>query len=255
MVSPEVYAHSLFSGLVVSQGEQGVKVVEVSPGYPVERAGLRVGDLILEIDGKKIKTLDEFVALSKSSGDKVTETSLLVIRKGKLQNISLIAYSDAVFKEWKEKVPIPPEKNIVGISLFQYYLEKGRAKLEEARIGGSFENQLSKNEEAIKYLFYALHYSPITVEVVILVADTYVNMARLCLESGQTAVAVEDYGKAAGLYEKCSKRHITEKEMELILTRLQEVEGELIKLLPSEEQGVASAEKASITPQPGKVSP
>ncbi len=123
------YATSPFSGLVVSQGEStsgGAKVVEIYPGSPAEKAGLSVGDIILEIDGQKVKTLEEFVNISKAMKEKSTEAKLLLIRKGRLQNALLFTYSENVFKEWKEKVAPPPESDIGGLSLFQYYLEKGR---------------------------------------------------------------------------------------------------------------------------------
>ncbi|HHT9139714.1 MAG TPA: PDZ domain-containing protein [Candidatus Tripitaka californicus] len=258
IVSSDVYASGLFSGLVVSQGDSasgGVKVVEIYPGCPAERAGIIAGDLIIEIDGQKIKTLDEFVKTSKARRDKDIEASLILIRKGKLQNLRVITYSEIIFKEWREKVPPPPQSSIGGLSLFQYYMEKGKAKLGENKVGGSFETRLARDEEAIRYLFYALHYNPTEVGVAILIADTHMDMARLYLENGRTPLAVENYGKAANLYEKCSRKHVAEKELELILTHLQEVEKELISLLPPEEQGPVSAEKTTIGSLPVKASP
>jgi len=180
---------------------------------------------------------------------------LVLIRKGKLQNLRVITYSEIIFKEWKEKVPPPPQSSIGGLSLFQYYMEKGKAKLGENKVGGAFETKLARDEEAARYLFYALHYNPTEVGVVLLIADTYMDMARLYLKNGQTPPAVENYGKAANLYEKCSRKHVAEKELELILTHLQEVEKELLSLLPPEEQGPVSAEKTTTGSLPVKASP
>ena|GEM_PF-941022 len=258
MISSDVYASGLFSGLVVSQGDSvsgGVKVVEIYPGCPAERAGVAAGDLIIEIDGQKIKTLDEFVKTSKARGKKDMEAGLVLIRKGKLQNLRVVTYSEIIFKEWREKVPPPPQSSIGGLSLFQYYMEKGKAKLGENNVGGAFEVKLARDEEAARYLFYALHYNPTEVGVVLLIADTYMDLARLYLKNGQTPPAVENYGKAANLYEKCSRKHVAEKELELILTHLQEVEKELISLLPPEEQGPVSAEKTTAGSLPVKASP
>ncbi|HHT9152883.1 MAG TPA: PDZ domain-containing protein [Candidatus Hypogeohydataceae bacterium YC40] len=257
--STNVFAFSIFSGLIVAQGEQGVKVVEVHPGCPGERAGLRVGDLIMEVDGQKVKTLEEFANMSKAMKDKNIESNLLVIRKSKLENVLLTNYSDNVFKEWKEKVPLPPERGeiIGGVSLFQYYVEKGKTKLEENKQGGPLEAKIARYDEAVRYLFYALHYNPISVEVALLIADTYMNTAKLCLENGRTPLAVENYGKAANLYEKCSKKRVSDKELEQILARLQNVEKELASLLPPEKQeaSAGSAEKISTQLPPSKSSP
>ncbi|MBI5124674.1 MAG: PDZ domain-containing protein [Planctomycetes bacterium] len=258
MISSDVCASGLFSGLVVSQGDSasgGVKVVEIHSGCPAERAGIIAGDLIIEIDGQKIKTLDEFVKTSKARGDKDMEAGLVLIRKGKLQNLRVVTYSEIIFKEWREKVPPPSQSSIGGLSLFQYYMEKGKAKLGENKAGGTFETKLARDEEAIRYLFYALHYNPTEVGVAILIADTYMDMARLYLKNGRTPLAVENYGKAANLYEKCSRKHVAEKELELILAHLQEVAKELISLLPPEEQGPVSAEKTTTGSLPVKAAP
>lgn len=257
-MSLNVYASNLFSGLVVAQGESasgGVRVVEIHPGCPAERAGLKTGDIIIEIDGQKVKTLEAFANMSKAMKDTSAEANLLLIRKGKLQNIFLNTYSAIVFEEWKEKVPRPPESSLGGLSLFQYYVEKGKTRLEENKLGGSLETQLTKGEEAVRYFFYALHYNPTAVDVALLIADIYMDMARLCLENGRPPLAMENYSKAATMYEKCSKKHVAEKDLELILAHLQEVEKELVSLLPPEEQGMASAEKATTGPFPGKASP
>ncbi|HLA37038.1 MAG TPA: PDZ domain-containing protein [Candidatus Brocadiales bacterium] len=258
IVSSDIYASGLFSGLVVSQGDSasgGVKVVEIYPGCPAERAGIIAGDLIIEIDGQKIKTLDEFVKTSKARGAKDMEAGLVLIRRGKLQNLRVVTYSEIIFKEWKEKVPPPPQSSIGGLSLFQYYMEKGKAKLGENKAGGTFETKLARDEEAIRYLFYALHYNPTEVGVAILIADTHMDMARLYLKNARTPLAVENYGKAANLYEKCSRKHVAEKELELILAHLQEVAKELISLLPPEEQVPVSAEKTTTGSLPVKASP
>ncbi len=74
---------SLFTGLVVSQGEQWVRVIEIKPGCPSARAGLQVEDLILVINGQKVKTLEEFVKVSEENG-RTTEVNLLILRKGTL---------------------------------------------------------------------------------------------------------------------------------------------------------------------------
>ncbi len=71
---------SLFTGLVVSQGEQGARVIQIYPGCPSERAGLLVGDLILAINGQKVNTLDEFVKVSEARG-RTTEITLFIQRK------------------------------------------------------------------------------------------------------------------------------------------------------------------------------
>ncbi len=49
-----------FSGVPGAQVRQGVVVTEMETGSPAEQAGIRVGDVILEIDRKRINGLDDF---------------------------------------------------------------------------------------------------------------------------------------------------------------------------------------------------
>src|SRR5690606_17925916 len=51
----------------------GVQVDYVEPGGPAERAGLGVGDILVEADGRTVSTRDEFYLIfaSKQVGDEV----------------------------------------------------------------------------------------------------------------------------------------------------------------------------------------
>ncbi len=63
--------YSLSGGAAV----QGALVGGVNPGSPAERAGLKVGDVIVQVDGKPIASVDELMAaLSASEGNSVTLT-------------------------------------------------------------------------------------------------------------------------------------------------------------------------------------
>ena len=66
--------------LGLPRDEKGVVVVRVDPGSSVEDAGLRKGDVIQEIDRKKIAGLDDYtrIAANIHSGD----TVLMFINRG-----------------------------------------------------------------------------------------------------------------------------------------------------------------------------
>jgi serine protease Do len=73
---------------VYGAGNGGVTISNVVAGSPAEQAGLRVGDTIVSIDGKNIKTGDELVAdiASRKPGSKV---DVGLIRNGKKQDASV----------------------------------------------------------------------------------------------------------------------------------------------------------------------
>lgn len=67
---------------------KGAYVRSIEEYSPAERAGLRVGDIIVKADGKEVKTMDELNAIKNehSIGD---EISLTINRNGKEENITL----------------------------------------------------------------------------------------------------------------------------------------------------------------------
>ncbi|MDP9136721.1 MAG: S1C family serine protease, partial [Pseudomonadota bacterium] len=66
-----------------------VRVMEVEPGSPAERAGIRSGDLLLAIDGATVTGVDDLVRLL--DHDKVGNTVLIeVARKGQRQTFPVI---------------------------------------------------------------------------------------------------------------------------------------------------------------------
>jgi S1-C subfamily serine protease len=66
----------------------GLLIVSVEPDGPAEKAGVTLGDTILELNGEPIRSLDE---LMRSLGpDKIdTKGVLRVLRSGKLENLDL----------------------------------------------------------------------------------------------------------------------------------------------------------------------
>jgi serine protease Do len=63
-----------------NKDEKGVVVVRVEPGSPADEAGIKKGDIVKEIDRKRVDTLDDFNKIA--SNIKKNETVLLFINRG-----------------------------------------------------------------------------------------------------------------------------------------------------------------------------
>lgn len=119
-------------GVVTSKTEEGVKVMNVSKGSAAEIAGIKEGDLITQVDQKKIETPDALSnAISdKNPGDKVTIT---YIRDNKTQTVS------ADLKKW-EAPEIPALREFEFRTLPGFNLDEFRGRR------GDIENELGNRQ-------------------------------------------------------------------------------------------------------------
>ncbi len=76
-------------GLFIEVEEAGLKVREVSPGGPASRAGILAGDVILELEGKKVSAAEDLIRAlgDRRVGDKVR---LALSRQGRRQQLILV---------------------------------------------------------------------------------------------------------------------------------------------------------------------
>lgn len=86
LVTKSVFTPSLFRGLVLKdENSKGVTILDVMSKTPMFKAGLQYGDVLVEIDGEKINTLEDyFVATKKVRANNIDNIKLVIGRKQKL---------------------------------------------------------------------------------------------------------------------------------------------------------------------------
>jgi S1-C subfamily serine protease len=68
---------------------EGVKLIGVRPGSPAEKAGLKAGDVIVEVAGKQIRNLYDYMdALSKVEPNK--PVTFVVLRDGQKITVTVV---------------------------------------------------------------------------------------------------------------------------------------------------------------------
>ncbi|HXX65264.1 MAG TPA: trypsin-like peptidase domain-containing protein, partial [Bacteroidota bacterium] len=68
-------------------GDRGIMVLNIEPGGPAERGGILIGDIVLEIEGKAVDTIEDLqTALGSEKIGKAT--TVRVIRGGELKELS-----------------------------------------------------------------------------------------------------------------------------------------------------------------------
>ncbi|ODS32839.1 MAG: putative zinc metalloprotease [Candidatus Scalindua rubra] len=118
----------------MSEKKEGLKIVGAQSGSPGYDAGLRTGDIVLEIEGKKIKSLKDYVEISRKSKNKKVEIPLTILREGVLYDVTIKVYSIPVYQYWELKVtkPIALPRGLTS-SPYEYWVDKGNRTLKKTQ--------------------------------------------------------------------------------------------------------------------------
>ncbi len=105
-------------GVSVSIVDKKATVVSIFENSPASKAGIKVGDIIINVNGKSTvdKSLDEVVAMIKKSKDKI---NLIIIRDGKEKKFKL-ELSSVVIPSVSSEIITKNDKNVglISISVF-----------------------------------------------------------------------------------------------------------------------------------------
>lgn len=69
-------------GVTVQYDEEGLLIVEVAEGYPADKSGMEVGDIITAVEGEKVSDTGYDEAVASVKGEENTEVQLTVMRDG-----------------------------------------------------------------------------------------------------------------------------------------------------------------------------
>lgn len=246
-ISP-VHAQSIFSGMIFSEKKEGLKIVEVQSGSPGFDAGLKSGDIVLEIEGKKIKSLPDYVKISREIKSKKVEASLVILRKGVEYDVTIMVYSIPIYQNWKQKV-VKPIKLPRGLTKtpYIYWVGKGYRALKKPMNKKPVNARISNYNKALEYLLNALHYRPESIDTALRIANAYRKLGNLYVEKGTAKEGVINYRKSITYYDGCYKKTDKEEYLNKILTNLQEIEEDLSKVKPDKTKPALETKRESLS--------
>jgi len=221
-------AQGVFSGLIISEKKDGIKIVELQSGSPGFDAGLRTGDIVLEIDGKEVKKLRDYVKISRELKGKKVEVSLVILREGVSYDVTIMIYSVPIYQHWKEKVakPLDLPRGLTNTP-YVYWVGKGFRALQKPNDKLSFKAKAANYNLALKFLLNALHYRPESIDTALKVAKAYNELGKLYVMKGDMKEGVINYRKAIKFYAGCHGKTENEDYLSVVLTNLQEIEKSL----------------------------
>ncbi len=242
-----VHAQSIFSGMIFSERKDGLKIVEVQSGSPGFEAGLKNGDIVLEIEGKKVKSLPDYVKVSREIKNKKVEASLVIIRKDVEYDVTIKIYSLPIYQYWKEKVikPIELPRGLTKTP-YIYWVGKGYRALTEHKSNKPVDVKIANYNNALGHLLNALHYRPESIDTALQIANAYRKLGNLYIEKGTVKEGVINYRKSIKYYDGCYKKTDKEDYLNKILTNLQEIEEELSKIKSSKAKPALETKRESL---------
>ena len=208
-------------GAYISQGknDNSLKVAGGVKGGPAEKAGIKKGDIIVEVDGENIQGKDSSYAVSKMKGKKGTNVSISVMRKGNkkpitfnikrevihdntvsykmLDNnigyISVSAFETVTKKQFKSAVDCLEKKNEKGLIID--LRDNGGGLLDTAldMLDQILPKKLvvyTKDKNGVAEEYYTKDDKEIKIPIVILVNGTSASASEVFCG------ALRDYGKA-----------------------------------------------------------
>lgn len=183
-----VDARSIFEGLelVESSNGGGVEIVSVEESSPAEKARLQVGDRIVKIGKYGIRSLDDYVKVSRAFRDRKAEVAIEYRREGALKTATLSLYSSSLRKRWGLDV-IPRRKAGAAGREGGSARWRSEARARISRIENKDRSARSPEEygEVIKTLYTSLDEEPDSLGTASLIGRQYTELAALYYSRGK----------------------------------------------------------------------
>lgn len=141
----EILSSGSYGGIGIDAGYRGDQIVIIAPidGYPAQRAGLRPGDIIKEINGSSVEGLTPEEVQQLTVGDIGTEIELKIHRPGFDQDLDFTLMRERIeVKNVRYAAKIGEGQNFGYIQLVRFghgTAEEIRQTLMEMRDSGPFE--------------------------------------------------------------------------------------------------------------------
>lgn len=223
-------ARSVLDGLEIvdSDNHAGVEILTLAPSCPAAQASLRAGDRITAIGGEKVKTLDDYVKVSKRFKNKRGMVAVTYVRSGAPHTAELSLHSSPLQERWG--VLVKPWRESGGKRDAEYWLEEARKQLQKNK--RMPENKLRPIDygKVLLSLFTSMNQKPDALGTAMLAGRQYDALAALYYRKGDKKNAVWCLRRALTIYGNGLRNADGIQEMILVKQGLADLQGALAKM-------------------------
>ena len=213
---------SLFRGIVVADSSVGVRVVSLEESSQAYLADLRPEDIIVQIQGHPLHSIDEFAALSQELKGRAMTATVLVFRNGVPRELTLHLYSFPVLRAWG--IEFVPDVD-VRFAEPQIGLDYWR------RLGRGFEDA-HKPAEALDAYLNGLHNVPTDAATALKVTELFSQESRAQFSDGRLAEGITSLQRALTMMEQLFEEPLTEAQLQTVKRQLEDTLRSLRELPP-----------------------
>ena len=215
LLTPLVCAESLpslFRGIIVANGPLGVRVVSVEEQSQASLSDLRPEDVIVQVNGETVKTIDDFAVLSQHLTGRSTRAAVLVLRNGEPQELLVHLYSVPILRQWGLSfVPEHDLRFVAPSAAVAYWM----------RLSRGFQDAKDL-ERALNAVLNALHHDAGNLELALKASDVLWAIARQRLTARRIPQAFTSIQHATTLLQHLFHHPLTEAQLEAVRAQLQE---------------------------------
>jgi len=211
---PSVHAGqlpSLFRGVVVADGAHGVRVVSVEDTSQAFFADLRPEDIIFQVNGTDIRTIDEFATLSSALKGTAMTAQVLILRHGEPRQLTIHLYSYPVLRQWDLTfVPDDDLRFADGRAGLLYWLRMARGY-----------EEIDDLEAALNAYLNGLHNEPTFLEAAVRVSELLWELAHQHLKARRMPEALEALAQQTRILTRLFEQPLTEEDLRHLKAQLE----------------------------------
>ena len=203
---------SVFRGVVVADGQLGVRVVSIEAASQAALADLRPEDIIVRVNGAAVHSIDEFASLSSALRGHAVKTTVVIFRSGQPLELTLHLFSYPVLRAWGLEF-VPDDE--------MRFAEPRTGWVYWTRLSNGFE-QAGKHAEALDAALNALHHFPTDTETAVTVSELSLLVSQQRLDHGLLAEGIVPLRQGILVMQHLFDRPLTNAQLAMLKRRLQD---------------------------------